>query len=55
MKEEESDLFPKVKKLMDRDSLLAIAQEMLQTQEDLLAKGNPRESVPSQTDEAARL
>ncbi len=55
VKEEESDLFPKVKKLMDRDSLLAIAQEMLQTQEDLLAKGNPRESVPSQTDEAARL
>jgi hemerythrin superfamily protein len=55
VKEEETDLFPKVKKLMDRDTLVAIAQEMLATQEELLAKGNPREAVPAQTVEAPRL
>jgi hemerythrin superfamily protein len=55
VKEEETDLFPKVKKIMDRDMLVAITQEMLATQEELLAKGNPREAVPAETIEAHSL
>jgi hemerythrin superfamily protein len=53
--EEEDDLFPKVKKLMDEETLIAIAQQMTATQEELLAKGSPREAVPSETDHAAPL
>ena len=55
VKEEETDLFPKVRKIMDRDTLLALAQEMVRTQEDLLAKGDPRKAVPQETAEAQRL
>ena len=53
--EEEDDLFPKVKKIFDEESLIAIAQKMSQLQEELLAKGNPRLAVPAQTGEAAPL
>ncbi len=53
--EEEDDLFPKVKKLMDRDTLLAIAQQMTATQEELIAKGDPRKAVPSETKHAATI
>jgi hemerythrin superfamily protein len=53
--EEEDDLFPKVKKIMDAESLIAIAQEMTATQEELLAKGKPRQAVPSETKQAAKL
>ena len=37
------------------EALIAIAQQMAQLEEELLAKGNPRLAVPSQTDEAASL
>ena len=53
--EEEDDLFPKVKKIFDEETLIAIAQKMSQLQEELLAKGSPRLAVPAQTDEAAPL
>jgi hemerythrin superfamily protein len=53
--EEEDDLFPKVKKIFDEETLVAIAQQMALLQEELLAKGNPRLAVPAQTDEAAPL
>ena len=53
--EEEDDLFPKVKKIFDEETLAAIAQQMTLLQEELLAKGNPRLAVPAQTDEAAPL
>jgi hemerythrin superfamily protein len=53
--EEEDDLFPKVKKLFDEDTLIAIAQQMTLLQEELLAKGSPRLAVLAQTDEAAPL
>jgi hemerythrin superfamily protein len=55
VEEEEGDLFPKVKKIFDEETLVAIAQQMAQLQEELLAKGNPRLAVPAQTDEAAPL
>lgn len=53
--EEEDDLFPKVKKIFDEETLVAIAHQMALLQEELLAKGKPRLAVPSQTDEAAPL
>jgi len=53
--EEEDDLFPKVKKIFDEETLVAIAQQMALLQEELLAKGSPRLAVPAQTDEAAPL
>src|SRR5882724_11311864 len=55
VEEEESDLFPKVKKLFAADRLEAIGQEMSEEQAALEAKGNPREAVPAETDRAAPL
>ncbi len=40
---------------MDADSLVAIAQEMTATQKELLAKGKPRDAIPSETENAAKL
>ncbi len=53
--EEEDDLFPKVKKILDQEMLIAIAQKMTATQEELIAKGDPRKAVPSETKHAAEL
>ena len=53
--EEEKELFPKVEKLFDEETLEAIATAMEETQEDLLEKGNPREAVPAETVEASHL
>ena len=53
--EEEDDLFPKAEKLLDADSLVALAQEMTATQEELLAKGSPRQAVPAETKKAAAV
>ncbi len=55
VEEEEEDLFPKVRKLLDKDTLIAIAQQMTATQEELLAKGSPRNAVPSETAHAAEV
>jgi hemerythrin superfamily protein len=52
--EEESDLFPKVKKLMDADQLEGIAQEMTATAAEL-AQGEPHEQIPEETDRAPSL
>jgi hemerythrin superfamily protein len=54
VEEEEDDLFPKVKKILDADMLEAIGQQMIMEQIEL-AKGAPRRRVPSETDEAASL
>ena|SRR5437868_5588452 len=53
--EEEDDLFPKVKRIMDEEMLLAIAQLMTATQEELISEGAPREAVPSEIDYAPHL
>jgi len=53
--EEESDLFPKVKKLLSADDLNALEQEMIAEKEELEEEGNPRESIPQETGEAAPL
>jgi hemerythrin superfamily protein len=52
--EEEGDLFPKVKKVLDKDELEALGQELM-AEYDALLEGHPREQVPSETDEAAPL
>lgn len=55
VKEEETDLFPKVKKLLDRETLEAIAQEMTATQEELMEQGDPREAIPQETQRPAEI
>ena len=55
VEEEESDLFPKVKKAMGEEELDALEQEMIAEQEELEEAGDPRASIPSETGEAAPL
>ena len=55
VEEEEGELFPKVKKLLGKDALDALEQEMTATREELMEEGDPREAVPAETDEAARI
>jgi hemerythrin superfamily protein len=49
VEEEEGELFPKVRKLLDQDSLEAIGQEMSAEQSELEDEGNPRMVIPSET------
>jgi hemerythrin superfamily protein len=53
--EEESDLFPKVKKILDAKELEALAQNMQAEQEELEAEGDPRDAIPDEISEAAPL
>jgi hemerythrin superfamily protein len=53
VEEEEGELFPTVQKLLDKEALDALEQEMTATREELLAKGDPRKSIPAETDSAA--
>ena len=55
VEEEETDLFPKVKRLFDKEQLEAIGQEMSAEQAELEEKGNPRQSVPSETAQPASI
>lgn len=55
VEEEETDLFPKVKSLFDKEQLEAIGQEMSAEQAELEEKGNPRQSVPSETAQPASI
>jgi len=55
VEEEETDLFPKVSKLFDKEQLEAIGQEMSAEQAELEAEGSPRRSVPSETEHAATI
>jgi hemerythrin superfamily protein len=55
VEEEEEELFPQVEKLLGEETLEALEQEMTATQEELLAKGSPRDQVPSETGEAAPI
>jgi len=55
VEEEETDLFPKVKKIFEEEELETIADEMQETMEELEAKGSPRKAVLRETREAAPL
>jgi hemerythrin superfamily protein len=55
VEEEESDLFPKVKKLLDRDDLVRLAEGMATEAQELEAEGSPRDAVSDETSEAASL
>lgn len=55
VEEEESDLFPKVRKLFDEEQLEAIGQEMSAEQAELEDAGEPRKAVPSETGHAATI
>jgi len=55
VKEEETDLFPKVKKILDAQELTSIAEQMQATMQKLEAKGEPRKAVPAETRDAAPL
>lgn len=54
VEEEEEDLFPKVKKLFDAETLEALGQEMSAEHSELEA-GEPRRAIPSETRVAASL
>lgn len=54
-KEEEEDLFPKVRKLLDAAQLDALGQQMLDLQLSMQRAGSPREQVATETDRAAPL
>lgn len=52
VREEEEELFPKVRKVLDRKQLLALAEDMIVTQEKLLDAGDPRTLVRGHFEEA---
>ena len=54
VKEEEKDLFPKVKKLMTKEELEVIGEQMEVMFSELI-QSEPRMQVPAETDEAAPL
>jgi hypothetical protein len=49
VEEEERDLFPRVELVMDEAALVAIAGEMMSTQDALVRRGDPRLSIPQET------
>ncbi|HET6146829.1 MAG TPA: hemerythrin domain-containing protein [Polyangia bacterium] len=55
VEEEESDLFPKVRKLFDKERREALGQEMSAEQAELEEAGNAREQVPGETDQPATI
>ena len=55
VEEEETDLFPKVRKLLSKDQLEAIGQAMSAEQAELEDRGAPHERIPSETDRAASI
>jgi hemerythrin superfamily protein len=55
VEEEESDLFPKVRKVLSKDQLEAVGQAMSAEQAELEEKGAPREAIPSETEQAAPI
>jgi hypothetical protein len=55
VEEEESDLFPKVRKVLDKAELKELAATMQQTMKTLMDKGDPRKAVPAETRQAPSL
>ena len=55
VKEEEEELFPKVRKLFSKEQLEAIGQEMSAEQAELEDDGEPRLSIPGEASHAAHI
>jgi hemerythrin superfamily protein len=55
VEEEESDLFPKVRKLFDTEDLESLAEAMQATETELKDEGSPREMVTQETERAAPI
>ena len=55
VEEEEGELFPKVRKLLNKNELEDLGVVMEDMAEELKASGAPRQSVPAETGEAAPL
>ncbi len=55
VKEEESQLFPQVKKLLPPDQLEELGDEMESEAGQLFAEGAPRMNIPSETEEVAPI
>lgn len=55
IKEEESDLFPKVRKMVSAEELEDLGALMEQTADELKANGAPRQQIPAETGEAAPI
>jgi hemerythrin superfamily protein len=55
VKEEENELFPKVRKMLKTEELEDLGVVMEDLAEELKASGAPRESVPTETGSAAPL
>jgi hemerythrin superfamily protein len=53
--EEENELFPKVKKLLDKQTLLKLGEIMEETGDAMDEEGSPRDNVPSETDAPAPI
>jgi hemerythrin superfamily protein len=53
VEEEETELFPKVEKLFDEETLETLGAVMEQTEAELVTAGNPRDAVPGETETAA--
>ncbi len=55
VEEEETELFPQVKQLMDDEQLEELGEEMESEAGQLYADGSPRMAIPSETGEAPPL
>jgi len=55
VKEEEKELFPVVRKMLERDELEQLGEEMEAMANELMQQGEPRRQVPGQTDEPAPI
>jgi hemerythrin superfamily protein len=53
--EEEDDLFPAARKMLDKPRLQTLGKEMLDLQQSMQQAGEPREAVVNETDAAAPL
>ena len=55
VEQEEGDLFPKVRKIMSKNDLDILAQQMLAEQEELEEAGDPRNAIPSEASHASQI
>jgi hemerythrin superfamily protein len=55
VEEEEKQLFPKVRKMLDAERLAELGEEMQEMAGELEAQGEPRMQVPNETGDAAPI